>query len=327
MRALQIRAWGEPPQVDEVELPVAGPGETLVRVEAAALTHLDLTVAGGNFGIKPDLPYIGGIEGAGQVVQSGSFDVATRVSIRGAGIGLTRSGTWAEYVVVRDRALTVIADGLGAELAAVAHDPLTTAHVALHQVAGFGSWSRAAVESAEDEVVVVSGAAGAVGSVAVQLALRAGARVIALVSRPERAGLVPTGAEVICPADTGRIAELARTRPVTLFLDTVGGEGLSERQRWVRPGGRAAIVGYTAGTSATLDLPNWLLDDVSMLPVNMMQRGKEGNAVAAGLMELLVTGELRLGYQSFPMSAGSDAVRALARGNVDGKAVLIPDFS
>lgn len=46
----------------------AGPGETLVRMEAAALGHLDLTVAGGEFGIRPDLPYIGGLEGAGVVV-------------------------------------------------------------------------------------------------------------------------------------------------------------------------------------------------------------------------------------------------------------------
>lgn len=175
-----------------------------------------------------------------------------------------------------------------------------------------------------DEVVLVTGAAGGVGSVAVQLAVRAGARVIGLVSSDQRVPLVPRGGEVVSAQDAERVAELAGDPVVTLMVDTVGGAELAERLTWVRPGGRVAVVGYTAGASATLDLPNWLLGDVSVLPVNMLRRATEGDAAVADLVRLLVAGELRVAVETFAMSDGAAAVDRLTSGEMRGKAVLRP---
>ena len=69
MLAARIHAWGTPPVVEEVLEPQPVDGEVLVRVEAATLSHLDTTVADGVFAIKPELPYVGGIEGSARALR------------------------------------------------------------------------------------------------------------------------------------------------------------------------------------------------------------------------------------------------------------------
>src|SRR5215211_3665628 len=139
MRAVRIHAWGAAPTLDEVPAPAARDGETLVRVEAAAVAHLDLTVASGNFRLKPQLPYIGGVEGCGTVVSSETYEPGTRVVLRGGGLGLVRSGTWAELVATRKGATPIPAE-LSPELGATYFVPTTTAYVALHDIGRLGNW-------------------------------------------------------------------------------------------------------------------------------------------------------------------------------------------
>lgn len=238
MRAARIHAWNQPPVLEEVPVPVAGDGEALVRVEVAALSHLDVTVAGGDFGIKPVLPYIGGVEGCGVVVTSERFEPGTRVILRGGGLGLMRDGTWAEFVVAKDKTLTELPAGLAPEVGATFWQPTTTAHTALHEVGRLGAWL-ADVQTAADEHVVVAGAAGAVGSMVTQLALRSGATVTALVADESQAERVAAGAKVAVTSDEEAAVALATDRPATLLVDTLGGADLVTRSRWVRPGGRA----------------------------------------------------------------------------------------
>ena len=134
MRAARVHAWGQAPVVEDVPVPTPGPGEALVRVEAASVAHLDVTVASGEFGIKPTLPYTGGVEGSGIVVESAAFPPGTKVVLRGGGLGLFKNGTWAEYVVVKDKALVEVPHGLSPEVAATFWVPTTTAHTALVDV-------------------------------------------------------------------------------------------------------------------------------------------------------------------------------------------------
>lgn len=322
MRAARIHAWGGAPAVDEVPEPAPGPAETLVRVEAAAVGHLDLTVASGTFHIKPELPYVGGVEGCGTVLTSDVYEPGTRVLLRGGGLGLLRDGTWAERVTAKTRTLTVLPAGLSPGLGASYFVPTTTAYTALHDVGRLGAWD--GVRAAADEVVVVAGAAGAVGSMVVQLALRAGCTVIGAVSGTGRGGPLPAEVETVRLDDEGRVAELSRERPATLLVDTVGGPGLAARSRWVRPGGRTAVVGYVAGPDAALDLPNWLLDDVALLPVNMIRRDAAAREHLPALTGLMVGGELALAVEEFALADAGRALHLLAMGGLQGRAVLVP---
>src|SRR5690348_15056230 len=123
MRAVRIHSWGGPPTVDEVPSPE--PGETPPRIAAAAAAQLELTVASGKFHIKPDLPHIGGVEGCGTVVSSDIHEPGTRVILRGGGLGLVRSGTWAELVATRSRNVTPLPADLSPELGATYFVPTT----------------------------------------------------------------------------------------------------------------------------------------------------------------------------------------------------------
>jgi len=317
MRAIRFHEWGADPVVEEVPSPLVKEGETLVRVEAAAVSHLDLTVASGTFDFKPQLPYVGGVEGCGIVVSSDVHEPGTRVVLRGGGLGLLRDGTWAEFVATRKAASPLPAE-LSPEVGATYFVPTTTAYVALHDIGRVGAWP-----GVEDKVVVVAGAAGAVGSMVAQLAVRAGCAVIGVVD-PTQVDLLPAGVEPVLIGDDERAAELLKERPATLLVDTLGGQAVAQRSRWVRPGGRAVVVGYVAGKELGLDVPSWLLDDVALLPVNMIRREAAAREYAPLLAELLAKGELTLEVQSFAMDDAPKALHLLATGGLRGRAVILP---
>lgn len=316
MRAARFREWGSAPVVEDVPEPARGEGEVLVRVRAAAVAHLDLTVSGGDFAMKPPLPYTGGVEGSGVVLEADDdtgLAPGTQVMLRGGGLGMLRDGTWTERVSVPRKAVTVLDPPLAPEVAATFFVPATTSHVAVHDVAHV---------DAGDHVIVV-GAAGAVGAMAVQQALAAGATVTGVVGRPGRTADVPKGAGALALDDA--ITEFAASRPASVLIDTVGGDGLVSRAAWVRPGGRAVVIGYTAGSRTEIDLPTWLLNDVALLPVNMIRAERRARQIAPDLVRQLADGELDVAVERFSLTDTARALDALRTGRLKGRAVVIPE--
>jgi NADPH:quinone reductase-like Zn-dependent oxidoreductase len=309
MRAARVHAWGADPAVDDAPEPEAGAGETLVAVAAAAIAHIDLTVASGEFAHRPPLPYVPGTEGAGMVVASARFGPGTSVRIRGEGVGLWRDGTCAALAAVPDGALFAVPAEADLRLAAAFLSPCLTAHVALHDVGGL----------APGERVLVTGASGAVASVAVQLALRAGAEVVAVSRDPERArGALPAGAAVVAPDDLD-----AAGAPFDLLLDTVGGPllpGLVLRR--VRPGGRAVLVGYAAGEEATFALPLLMAADVRLLPMNLIRRGAGRERAAGELLAALTRGDLTLATTVVGLDELPSALAMIRDGTAAGRVVV-----
>ncbi|WP_037362345.1 quinone oxidoreductase family protein [Amycolatopsis orientalis] len=317
MKAARFPAWGADPVVDEVPEPVRGDGEVLVDIQAAAVAHLDVTVASGTFGLKPRLPYIGGVEGAGIVVacdEDSGLEPGCQVMLRGGGLGLKRDGTWTERASVPAKAVTRLAAPLAPEVAATFFVPATTAFVTLHDVAKLGA----------DEEVIVVGAAGAVGAMVAQQARLAGAKVTGVVGRAEQLADVPDGVVGVCLDSAEDTERLARDRPASLLVDTLGGDGLITRSRWVRPGGRAAVIGYVTGAEAKVDLPSWLLDDVALLPVNMIRREREAREACGDLIKKLSEGELEVRVQRYRLADAGAALADLKAGRVRGRAVLVP---
>ncbi|POX42927.1 NADPH:quinone reductase [Streptomyces sp. Ru73] len=314
MRAARIRAWGAAPVVDEVPEPVREQGRVLVEVQAGAVAHLDASVAGGDFRLKPELPYIGGVEGAGVVLEADAdsgLTPGTQVVLRGGGLGLLRDGTWTERTSVSPKACMPLEVALPPETAASFFVPATTAYVVLHDVARLR----------EGERVVVVGASGAVGSMVAQQARAAGADVVGVVGRKDQLGDVPDGVEALVLDEAEHLAE---RRSADLLVDTLGGAGLIGRSRWVRQGGRAAVIGYVTGTAVELDLPSWLLDDVALLPVNMIRQEKRAREVCGELVRRLADGTLGVAVEKFALEDTAKALDALRNGRVRGRAVVLP---
>jgi len=303
--AARLHDWDGEPVVEPVAAPARGPGEALVAVRAAAVAHIDLTVASGRFAFRPELPYVPGTEGAGHVVASDRLPAGTPVRIRGGGVGLRRDGTWTTHAVVPEDALVAVPPSVDPVLAAGFFSPVVTAHAALHEVGGLEPGER----------VAVTGAAGAVGALAVRLALEAGAREVVGVERADKLDAVPAGATAA--------ATLADVEPVDLLVDTAGGPELAERvTRGVRAGGRAVLVGYAAGTQATFDLPALLAADVRLLPMNLIRWEARLRGLAAELLPRVGSGELELQRTVFPFARVAEAVRALRTGTATGRVVV-----
>lgn len=183
--------------------------------------------------------------------------------------------------MVPDAAVTAVPAGTDPALACGFFSPAGTAWAAVHSVAAVRPGER----------VLVTGAAGAVGSLTVQVAARAGAEVIGVVGRPAKLDHVPPAAKAVLAAE---LSLESVGGPIDALIDTVGGPVLRDALDLVRPRGRAVLVGYTAGREFGVDLADFLLADVSLLPVNLMTRGREVAADAERLLTELSSGELTL---------------------------------
>ncbi|MGW4910994.1 quinone oxidoreductase family protein [Streptomyces sp. NPDC004270] len=308
-RALVLESFGSLPRLVERPVPEPRPGHTLVRMRAAQVGHLDLNVVDGRFGILPDLPAVPGTTGCGVVLASDTQPEGSLVRLGGKGLGLRRDGCWAEHALVPDAAVEAVAEGTDPALACSWFSPAGTAWAAVHTVAAVRPGER----------VLVTGAAGAVGALTVQVAARAGAEVVGVVGRPAKLGHVPAPAKPVLASELS--AESAGGQ-VDVLIDTVGGPVLRDALPLVRPRGRAVLVGYTAGREFTVDLADFLLADVSVLPVNLMSRGKEVAADAEALLTDLRSGALTLEIERHGLDGLAEAADRLRTGEAVGKVVL-----
>ncbi|CAN7217797.1 zinc-binding dehydrogenase [Variovorax sp. LjRoot84] len=288
MKAVRIHGFGAAPVLEEMEDPQPRAGRTIVRMAAATVGHIDRTVWSGGFLRHPPLPYVPGVEAAGTVVASERYTAGQRVWLRGAGLGITADGTWCELIDAPDEALGLLPDEVDMALGSAFFSPCTSAWVALHEIAKLQAGER----------VLVTGASGAVGSMAVQLARDAGATVLTA---------------------AGDVQD-----PVDLLLDTVGGPVLEAALPRVTPGGRAVLVGYTAGNTLALDIAHFLQRDVALLPLNMFRCEAAGRAAAPELLARLGDGRLKLEIKTFRLDEAATALDWITQRGHRGRAVLVP---
>ncbi|MDH6623221.1 NADPH2:quinone reductase [Streptomyces sp. LBL] len=320
MRALRYERFGGPEVLVEADVPdpVPGPGETLVRVEAAGVNFGDIKqIAGehteGPFGPEGPLPRIPGMEVAGRTADG------RRV------LGYLPQGGYAARAVVADRDLVVLPDEVeaGAALAVL--------------VQGLTAWHllRSIARIRPGESVVVHSAAGGTGSLAVQLAREYGAgRVIATASSDDRrAFALGLGADAaVDGAAEGyreRVLDANRGRPVDIVLDAVGGPVLDAALDALAPLGRLVTYGASARRPATAVDPGRLaLRSVSvagfwLIPL-LAGHGAGGKALTE-LLDLTARGRLRpLVGAEYDLGRARDAHEALLGRRNKGKLVLRP---
>jgi NADPH2:quinone reductase len=298
--------------------PVAGPGEVVIRVRAAGLNAADLQQARGNYpapaGWSADVP---GLEVAGEVAETGS--AVTAVSPGDRVMALVGGGAHAERIAVPADLLLPVPSSLSWEEAAGFPEAFSTAWDALVGQAHVQAGDR----------VLVTGAAGGVGTAAVQVAAVSGADVVGSVRRPElhdRLKAVMEGAplNVITPD------EEARSGPYDIIVDLVGGDDYLTRVSWLRPRGRLLMLGLLAPPPPTVDI-SWLgalmLNRCQLIGTTIRGRTNFEKATLArdmaAVVPLLADGRLRVPVDSaFPLDRCHEAYVRLGSPGKLGKIVL-----
>jgi len=301
--------------VDERPDPEPGTGELLVRVRGAGLNGADMLQRRGAYpappGSPPDIP---GLELAGEVVGLGPG--ATRFKKGDRVMAVVGGGGQAELAVVHERAAMPVAGALDWPQAGGLPEVFTTAHDALFTQAGLRPGER----------LLVHGAAGGVGTAAVQLGRMAGARVTATVRREElRAQVEELGARAIEPdrfEDAG---------PFDVVLELVGASNLGGNLRALATGGRIAVIGVGGtGPQGEINLLGLMQKHARIHGSTLRGRPLEQKSAAARLVEREVLPGFEAGVltvpvaETFELERVEDAYARFEAGGKLGKIVLLP---
>ncbi len=250
MPAAIIDSPGAQPWLGSVPLPSRTAGTTLLAVIAAPLNPLDLAIASGAFhSMRHDAPYVPGSECVGIVLDSGRYQPGTTVYAECHASPAT-PGTFATHVLVADDNLLPLPPELDPVLGAAVGNSGTAAFLPLLESAGLRP----------GETVLILGATGAVGQIAVQVAHRSGAKRVVGVARDRAAlqRLLSLGADAVVElrADetTDDLAErmVAATGPADVVLDGVYGRPFEAALRACAPGARVVNIGNAAGATASV---------------------------------------------------------------------------
>lgn len=321
MRAARCTEYGPPDRIRIVDMddPEPGPGEVLVRVHAAAVNYPDVLIAANRYQVSAPLPFTPGSEFAGTVEALGEGVAEPAVGSAVAGTVLT--GAFAEKVVAPVWALRPVPDGLDMVHAAAFYVTYSTAYHSLVTVgvAEPGEW------------VAVLGAAGGVGSAAVDIASRLGMRVLAAASSHERL-LVARRLGAVAGVDytredlESRVRELSGGEGVHLVLDPVGGDYTEPALRTLRWGGRLVVIGFASGAIPRIPLNLVLLRNLTIRGFEARStRQHAPDAVRRATNELgrMVRDGMRpLVTRVHPLSQVAAALTDVAERRVTGKVVI-----
>jgi putative PIG3 family NAD(P)H quinone oxidoreductase len=311
MRAATIRD-GEL-LVEEHPDPEPGAGEILVQVRAAGLNGADMHQLRGGYPAPPGSPQdIPGLEFAGEVVARGPG--AERFAEGDRVMAVVGGGGQAELAVVHERQAMPVPDTLDWPQAGGVPEVFTTAHDAIFTQARLGAGER----------LLVHGAAGGVGTAAVQLGAAAGARVTATVRDPSlREAVGALGAEAVLDPEG-----FDGHGPFDVVLELVGAPNMPSNLAALSTGGRIVVIGVGAGFKAELNLLALMGKRGSISASTLRPRPLEEKAATARAMErhvlpLLASGRVSVPVaETFPLDSVGSAYDRFAAGGKLGKIVL-----
>lgn len=335
----------------EVPIPVAGPGEVLIRVLAAGVNNTEINtrlgwyssdvttdtnaasqaqetaaehLTDGGWSARTPFPLIQGTDCCGEVVQSHDASdadligkrVLVRACMRPNGFDDMESiwmasdfdGAFAQYVKVPTREVFAVnCDWSDAELATIPCAYGTAENMV----------QRAGV--AAGELVLIAGASGGVGSAAVQLAKRRGARVAAITGAEKAAALSDLGADVIIERDADPVRALGEAS-VDVVIDNVAGAKFPQMLKVLKRGGRLISSGAIAGPVVQLDMRDMYLKDITLMGSTAWDA-----PVFPNLISYIERGEIRpLLAKTFPLSEIVTAQQEFLHKNHVGNFVLLP---
>jgi NADPH:quinone reductase-like Zn-dependent oxidoreductase len=340
MKAVLFQKHGGPEvlQYTDFPTPEPKPGEVLIKLKAASLNHMDITVRNGWPGLNLELPHINGADGAGEVAALGegvqqlqSGDHVVINANLGCGkceyclsgwdnmcrdwnlLGETVRGTYAEYVSLPERQLYKLPPEFDFHTAAAA--------ALVYQTAWHSLITRGNLRAGE--TVLVVGAGGGVNSASVQIAKFSGARVIVVGSNADKLKLVESlGADILIDRSTDKdwskaVYLATDKRGVDVVVDNVG-TTFNMSLRTLRKGGRLLTVGNTGGAKFEFDNRYIFARHISLIG-STMSHLKDFRTV----MDLVVAGKLHpVLDKTFALRDAAAAQERLQKGEQFGKITL-----
>jgi NADPH2:quinone reductase len=311
VKAALVEQIGEAPVVGETSEPQRGAGQALVEVTAAAINPVDVSISLGKFhGGTPDVPYVMGREGIGRVIEGHTLDPGTQVWFQPAG-----GGAFAQYALADEQSAVVLPEGTDHSLAAALG------------IAGLTGWLavewRAHLRGGER--VLVLGATGVVGLVAVQAARILGAAEIVAAGRDTDA------LEAAREAGAGRTVPLLSGSdpsdlggPFDVIIDPLWGPPAEAAIQTAGHGARYVQLGQSAGPEATLRSGD--IRGKSLALVGFTLGHVPHDKIQAAywrLIELASSGELKVERETLPLDWAGEAWRRQQE-SPHRKLVLVP---
>lgn len=319
MKAIQITTLEGPQAIElaEVEAPVAADGQVLIAVKASGVSFPEVLQTRGLYQLKPPLPFTPGAEVAGDVLaadESTGFKPGDRVA------ALTMLGGFAEQAVAQATMVFALPDSISYEQGASLPLNYLTAYFALIERGNL----------AAGESVLVHGAAGGVGTAALQVAKGLGARTIAVVSTDEKEQVArEAGADEVVRSDgpwKDEAKELS-SGGVDIVIDPVGGDRFTDSLRSLAEGGRVVVVGFTGGSIPEVRVNRLLLNNTEVVGAGwgafVMAKPDANREIGAAVGRLVQSGAVRpIVGARVPFERAAEALALIDERRAVGKVVL-----
>jgi NADPH2:quinone reductase len=256
----------------EISLDVLSPGDVVIKVSHSTINYKDALAATGKGKILRTYPLVGGIDLAGTVVSSGDdrFSEGDAVLVNGCGLSETRDGGYAEYARVAAESVIAIPSGMSPAQAMQIGTAGYTAALAIHRMEQNG-------QLPENGPVVVTGATGGVGSVAIDMLSARGYEVVALTGKSEQADYLKSigAARILLRSELDLGKRPMEKAEWAGAIDNLGGDYLTWLTRTVDYGGNIASIGLAAGFELNTTVLPFILRAVCLLGINSVDTPRE----------------------------------------------------
>ncbi|MEL6486100.1 MAG: NADPH:quinone oxidoreductase family protein [Pseudomonadota bacterium] len=324
MKALRVESLSDDlsgVSLVDVPSPERQPGEVLVRVHAASLNFPDLLMTKGKYQFKPDIPFISGLECAGEVIEAdpeSGFTPGDRV------MGGNKTGAFTEIASLPAKVLSPIPTNFSYAQGAAMGAAYSTAYTGLVELCSLK----------EKQSVLVTGASGGVGLAAVDLANALGATTIAATGVEQKAFAIR---ELASPdhviVSEGRfreaVAQITQGGLCDIVFDNVGGDVFDECTRCVSFAGKLVVCGFTSGRIAEIATNIPLIKGFSIVGLRAGEYARRfperGQAIRSAIHDLAEAGGIRPAVSAtLPLSQWREGFEAMARRELVGKMVFDP---
>ena len=325
MRAVLCQDYGGPEhlRLEDVPEPQPKPGEIVIRLAAAGVNFADLLMVRGTYYLHPPAPFRTGLEGAGTISAVGEGVTDWKI---GDNAFAARPGCFAEYIAVKASEALPIPAGFTMVQAAGLIIGYGTALYALKH--------RGQVQPGE--TVFISGAAGGVGTAAIEVAKRLGAVVIAGAGSAEKLETCKAhGADHLLNYSTEdireRIKEMSGGKGYDVFVDCVGDDVFDAALRASARSARLMIVGFAGGRAPSIPANYLLAKNLSVIPVAFGGDFAESPALARAVIDDLGAMHAREPFHpeiggEYGLEDVPEALARLADRNVRGKLVIVTGY-